>query len=86
MYNHFKRNNKLKKRRKHIDIDYLRDNSLVLFNHISGRDKLIIDYAKGSHLLEYKDSELMGTDVTNIIPVKYKSIHYHGNGDIFRNL
>jgi hypothetical protein len=79
MQNHAKRRNKLKKQRKHIDIDYLRDDSLVLFVHLNGSDHSLIDYAKGSKILEYKDTELVGVDVVNLLPRKYRYLHRGGS-------
>jgi hypothetical protein len=84
--NHAKKRNKLKKSRNYIDIDYLRDNTLVIFMRVSGTDASVIDYIKGSHILEYKDTDLIGTDITNLIPVKYRTMHRTGNGKMFRSM
>jgi hypothetical protein len=53
---------------RHLDIDYLKDNCLVLFLHLAGTDSTTIDYAKGADTLGYRDLELVGSDVRQIFP------------------
>jgi hypothetical protein len=45
---------------RHLDIDYLKDNCLVLFLHLGGNHSTTIDYAKGADTLGYRDLELVG--------------------------
>jgi hypothetical protein len=57
------------------EIDYLKDNCLVLFAKLSGTGMLRIDYVKGADTLGYRIVELVGTDILSLFPVKYKSTH-----------
>jgi hypothetical protein len=64
---------------RHLDIDYLKDNCLVLFLYLSGKDITNIDYAKGADPLGYRDLELLGADVLSLFPKKYADLHRGGH-------
>jgi hypothetical protein len=50
----------------------------VFFVHLSGKERSIIDYAKGSQILGYKDTDLIGMEVINLMPIKYQALHQKG--------